>query len=151
MLKKLIFLVFLLASCEDEYYYIDSDFESIVENFYYEADLRGYHYSRNVSVVYDHEIKDAGEYHSKTRTVKINYDYIHPKIHLDSNHWQLARLVVFHELGHYVGKVHRPFKYSIMNCGDWFDPNCGDFIGTVQYFNADKSHQKPIIDEFFSK
>ena len=145
-------LCIIMLSCAEPYNYdIDPALEPIVNEFFYEAELRGKYYNRNITVSFNKEMKEAGVYHIGHNVVEMNYEFVMKHIYVDSANYNFVKLAVFHELGHWVGKEHRG-GISIMNTNpDFGGCACGDFIGMVQFYNKDKANQKPIIDEFFAK
>lgn len=157
-MMKLVFIfsLFMLLSCDDGFQLnlnvrIDPSLSSIVDEFYLEAESRGFNYNHNVSVILDPNMTEVGLFYRAGNVILMQKKFVMDKINKDSANYNFVKLAVFHEFGHWLGQGHRG-GVSIMNTHpDFGGCKCGDFITTVQFYNKDKANQLPIIDEFFFK
>lgn len=149
----ILILLVTLSSCsifEEHHYRVEPALATYVNSFYKEAYARGVEIPRYPSVIFSNDVH-PGAFFVKSNEVKLNQEHIFyhllKKTKADT---AMVMLEVYHELGHSIGKAHRGPFMSIMNAGDGLDGK-GDFIRTVQYFNAHPTEQNGIIDELFSK
>lgn len=146
-MKRLIipFFLVVLGCSEHDPSGIDPRLVPFIESFADEGMKRG------KRITYNHLSAKLGSLQSfglqDGPSIIINEAFFasHLSTRADSN---FVKLVVWHELGHWKGQNHRG-GVSVMNCGDWF-MNCGDFVGTVQKYNASEAAATEITDELFS-
>lgn len=135
-MKHLIFIVvFLACNFVDEIHFeIDPRLQWVVDEFYYEAELRGIYLNKDGLVVRIGVTRNSADFQGG----KISFITINSSFFKNGYPDSLAlQYIVFHEFGHYLGREHTN-GYSIMN------PN--KYAG--EYRN-DKEARSALNDELF--
>lgn len=154
-MKKLVIVfgvAIAFASCsifEEPRYKVDPILQKFTSEFYADGLKRGYVNLNKPSIeLADNAIR--GLYFAKDNVVQIKRNFVIDQLSkrtaADSN---FVKLVLYHELGHSIGKDHRGPQMSIMNTGNLFDGN-GDFIMTLRFYNESLVNANQLIDELFN-
>lgn len=154
-MKKLVIvfgIAMAIVSCsmfDEPLYRVDPILQKFTSEFYADGLQRGYGNLNKPSVeLADNEIR--GLYFAKENVIQIKrnfvVDQLSKKTTADSN---FVKLVLYHELGHSIGKDHRGPQMSIMNTGNLFDGK-GDFIMTLRFYNESLVNANQLIDELFN-
>ena len=152
-----LFLALIISSCAFDptiEYKVDDELESIVDDFFQEASIRGWIIEKKNLIVRLDDIKEHGlcycNNEKEQKTIVINRKVVNENINVSDIHYNFVRLIVFHELGHWIGMNHRGPQKSIMNSSPSLGGcDCGDFIMMTRYANESSENQKKIIDELF--